>query len=260
MSRTDAEVGAVGIDPRIVCFRYFSIAKEGPKASQDYELFARRRLYYARTSQYRDQHEFAFELEPSSLRDWLLRRHNIAVAAPQGAPLADRDQAPELKAALRAVLANGVRVCCFTHDPCSRFMWTEYAANFTGYVVGFKVASFSAANVTTPRAIQYLDDVPALDAVTAFDQHDDFERVIFRKATTYAPEQEFRSLIYTPEAHDGWVQLPDDVLAFSIFGENMNPQVRQDLDAMIRETHPAMPVGLTAAQEGIERVRLVRLR
>ena len=249
MVHAQAAKGNKGIDPHLVCFRYFSIDRAGAKATQERSLFVDHRLYFAQTNQYSDHAEFAFDLAPSSFRDWIRQRIGIEIAAAEGDPLADADQAPLIRAAIGARLTTGIRVCCFTDDPRSRYMWTHYAANFSGYVVAFRVASFHGIT-TIPKPVKYTDAVPLLDANTAFDNPEDFTRVVFRKSTTFAPEQEFRSVLWTPKPHDGWVQLPADAIAFVVLGHEMDGETRHYVESLILEEHPNLPIGITIPCHG----------
>lgn len=249
MVHAQAAAESKGIDPHVVCFRFFSIDRTGAKATQERSLFVDHRLYFAQTSQYSDRAEFAFDLAPSSFRDWIRQRIGIEIAAPEGDPLADADQAPAIRAAIGARLDTGIRVCCFTDDPRSRHMCAHYAANFTGYMVAFRVASLHGIT-TIPRPVEYTDLVPLLDANTAFDDHEDFTRVVFRKGTAFAPEQEFRSVLWTPEPHDGWVQLPADAIAFVVLGHEMDEGTRRYVESLVLEGHPNLPIGITIAGDG----------
>jgi hypothetical protein len=246
---------------RIVCCRFFSIDREGKKANQEDDLFLRNQLYYARPSEFaaRDPNEFEFALTSSSLRDGFLHDYGFAIAAPPGDLVADRDLSHALYVEHRKTLDAHVRVCCFSNDGGSLHLWKDFARDFEGYMVAFKVLSFQRV-ASRPTLVTYTDDVPLLNSTTAFQGREDFMRVVFRKAERYRPEHEHRSIVWDKGGNQGLIQFPDNAIAVVIFGHRMHADERKRIEALIDGGQRHLHLFQTGWSEGDNQVKIAHLR
>lgn len=164
----------------------------------------------------------------------------------------EREQAQMDQAKKYLTAPNEYVAFCLTEDPKSKRMWTEYAANRTGFVIAFDTTHPRFSLLRRPGLlgkVEYTDDpIPSFLSAYGTD-------TFFRKRTKYSFEAEWRSLRSKKRfdhviAHDGRLDIylapfdPACIVALLI-QEECSVELKLRLLASVDFRYRHVPVRLT---------------
>lgn len=143
---------------------------------------------------------------------------------------------PRFRAEAREHLRNS-KILCLTTDPQSVLMWTHYAGQHTGVVLGFRNVPGLDSPWTEARPVNYVGQMPTLtdneemsDVLAGranFNAGRVIERLVYTKSIGFAYEQEQR--LYSGDGRDHQADFEDlgfhqDELESVTFGPRIVPE------------------------------------
>ena len=144
-----------------------------------------------------------------------------------------RTQRPQPK--IRLLYRRSLGIFCLTANPDNHLMWVHYAAQHTGYAIGFDTTNeVFSENGAVPTKVRYVPVPPKLppDAEPTAD-------LSCRKAKAWDYEEEWRCVRIFAPSESRSIQFTPQAIARVILGSKMAPhhiaRVLQTVDALRSE-------------------------
>lgn len=191
----------------------------------------------ARYRSFLDKVRSDWQTKPQPERDLWLRAQAEDFAGPGESEGVER-------AALR--WQSGLRIACFSATPASTLMWSHYADQHRGVVVGFHTDQLSLGKISAPKPVRYQDDLPriwteeehAKSVVYGIDPtitREQGEPLVLAKHTAWRYEQEWRIVMQAASDELGEladIEFPHDALESITFGLRTDASRARELFAL----------------------------
>lgn len=150
-------------------------------------------------------------------------------------------------------------IICFFQPPEETYpedllMWAHYADGHRGLCLQFRKDILVDNFICKP--VQYADMYPTFREVAANEGESLAELFLFRKATRWNYENEWRILSLFEQTKDGLLQFPPEALSGVIFGCDADPKDRERIVCLAQTRRGGQPLNFLRAEKDPEQYRI----